>query len=192
MMVLGADMHKRSHTIAAIAATTGELRGDKTVRVGDDGFLALLDWARALDSERVWALEGCRHVSGAFERLLIGSGERVVRVHRAGKVALSDFRAVTHYRDVATLMDVAIRTGRTHQIRVHSAFAGHPVAGDDKYGDRVFNAGMRAHGLRRMFLHASSIAFRWPDTGAAFRAETALPAELQAVLERLDGAAAQG
>jgi 23S rRNA pseudouridine955/2504/2580 synthase len=112
-------------------------------------------------------------------------GERVVRVHRAGKVALSDFRAVAHFRDVATLMDVAIRTGRTHQIRVHSAFAGHPVAGDDKYGDREHNARMRAIGLRRMFLHASSIAFRWPDTGATFRAEAGLPAELNAVLARL-------
>jgi transposase len=80
MIVLGADMHKRSHTIAAIAATTGELKCDKTIRVGDNGFLALLDWARALDRERVWALEDCRHVSGAFERFLIGSGERVVRV----------------------------------------------------------------------------------------------------------------
>jgi len=118
-------------------------------------------------------------------------GERVVRVHRAGKIALSDFQAVTHFQDVATLMDVAIRTGRTHQIRVHSAFAGHPVAGDDKYGDREHNARMRTLGLRRMFLHASSIAFRWPDTGAAFRAEAGLPAELQAVLARLGDAAAQ-
>ncbi len=112
-------------------------------------------------------------------------GERVVRVHRAGKVALSDFDAVTHYRAVATLMDVGIRTGRTHQIRVHSAFAGHPVAGDDKYGDREFNARMRRLGLRRMFLHASSIAFTWPDTGAAFRAEAPLPMELESLLTRL-------
>src|SRR5687767_15089978 len=112
-------------------------------------------------------------------------GERVVRVHRAGKIALSDFQDVAHYRDVATLMDIAIRTGRTHQIRVHAAFAGHPVAGDDKYGDREHNARMRALGLRRMFLHASSIAFRWPDTGAAFRAEAPLPAELEALLTRL-------
>ena len=80
MMVLGADRHKRSHTVAAIAATTGELVDDKTVHVGDDGFLALLDWARGLDPERVWALEDCRHVSGAFERFLLRSGERVVRV----------------------------------------------------------------------------------------------------------------
>jgi 23S rRNA pseudouridine955/2504/2580 synthase len=82
-------------------------------------------------------------------------------------------------------MDVSIRTGRTHQIRVHAAFAGHPVAGDDKYGDRDFNARLRALGLKRMFLHASSVAFRWPDSGLTFRAEAPLPAELAAVIERL-------
>jgi 23S rRNA pseudouridine955/2504/2580 synthase len=112
-------------------------------------------------------------------------GERVVRVHQAGKIAVSTFAVVEHYANVATLMDVAIHTGRTHQIRVHAAFAGHPVAGDEKYGDRDANAGLRAHGLRRMFLHAASIAFRWPDTGAAFRAEAPLPADLAAVLARL-------
>jgi len=115
-------------------------------------------------------------------------GERIVRVHRAGKTAVSVFNPLTHYRDVATRMDVAIHTGRTHQIRVHAAFAGHPVAGDDKYGDRECNARLRAFGLRRMFLHAASIAFRWPDTGEAFRAESPLPEELEAVLERLRGA----
>ena len=80
MMVLGADTHKRSHTIAAIAARTGELVDDTTIGVGEQEFVALLEWARALDGERVWALEDCRHVSGALERFLIGRGERVVRV----------------------------------------------------------------------------------------------------------------
>ena len=112
-------------------------------------------------------------------------GERTVRVHRAGKIAISEFRPLAHYRDLATLADVSIRTGRTHQIRVHAAYAGHAVAGDEKYGDRERNAKLRALGLRRMFLHASSVAFRWPDTGEAFRAEAPLPRELAAVLERL-------
>jgi 23S rRNA pseudouridine955/2504/2580 synthase len=112
-------------------------------------------------------------------------GERKVRVHRAGKIAVSVFTPMAQFRDLAALMDVSIRTGRTHQIRVHAAFAGHPVAGDDKYGDREFNARLRALGLKRMFLHASSVAFRWPDTGQAFRAEAPLPAELAAVTERL-------
>src|SRR4051812_10271716 len=80
MMVLGADTHKGSHSIAAVAAATGELLGDKTARVNEAGFMALLDWARGLDEERVWALEDCRHVSGSLERFLLVSGERVVRV----------------------------------------------------------------------------------------------------------------
>ena len=80
MIVLGADMHKSSHTIAAVVATSGELLGDRSIQVGDRGFLAGLDWARGLKDERVWALEDCRHVSGAFERFLLVHGERVVRV----------------------------------------------------------------------------------------------------------------
>ena len=80
MIVLGADTHKRSHTIAAVAAATGELLGEQTVAVGRRGFDALLRWARGLDGERVWALEDCRHVSGSLERFLIERGERVLRI----------------------------------------------------------------------------------------------------------------
>ena len=80
MIVLGADTHKRSHTIAAVSAATGELVGEQTVQVGTKGFAALLVWARGLEGERVWAIEDCRHVSGSFERFLIGRGERVLRV----------------------------------------------------------------------------------------------------------------
>src|ERR687887_1661746 len=80
MIVLGADTHKRSHTIAAVAARTGELLGEQTVPVGRRGFGALLQWARRLDDERVWALEDCRHVSGSLERFLIARGERVLRI----------------------------------------------------------------------------------------------------------------
>ncbi len=111
-------------------------------------------------------------------------GERVVRVHRAGKIAISVFDPIRPFRDLATLMDVEIRTGRTHQIRVHAAFAGHPVAGDEKYGDRSANTALREFGLKRMFLHASSIAFRWPD-GPAFRAEAPLPPDLEDLLAKL-------
>jgi len=102
MIVLGADMHKLSHTIAAVAAATGELRGERTVRVGDDGFLALLEWARELDGERVWALEDCRHVSGSFERFLITSGERVVRVATR---LMSDARRAGRDRGKSDLVD---------------------------------------------------------------------------------------
>ena len=80
MIVLGADTHKRSHTIAAIAAVTAELLGERTVPVGRRGFGVLLQWARRLDGDRVWALEDCRHVSGSLERFLIERGERVLRI----------------------------------------------------------------------------------------------------------------
>src|SRR5215207_4944750 len=80
MIVRGADTHKRSHTIAAVAAASGEVRGEQTVSVGRRGFDGLLRWARGLDGERVWALEDCRHVSGSLVRFLIERGERVLRI----------------------------------------------------------------------------------------------------------------
>ena len=75
MIVLGADTHKRSHTIAAVSAATGELLGEQTVEVGAKGFAALVVWARELGSERAWAIEDCRHVSGHGRRaVLAGAG----------------------------------------------------------------------------------------------------------------------
>jgi len=81
MIVLGADTHKRSHTIAAINELTGRQIADVTVRATRRSFEELLVWARGLDDpDRVWAIEDCRHVSGALERFLLAHGERVVRV----------------------------------------------------------------------------------------------------------------
>ena len=112
-------------------------------------------------------------------------GERVVRVSAGGKPAVSVFEPRRHFRSLATLMDVEIHTGRTHQIRVHAAFAGHPVAGDEKYGRREFNGRMREFGLRRMFLHATAVAFRWPDSGERVAISASLPEDLAALLDRL-------
>ncbi|MBW4052429.1 MAG: 23S rRNA pseudouridine(955/2504/2580) synthase [Proteobacteria bacterium] len=111
-------------------------------------------------------------------------GERTVRADASGKPSVSDFRPVQFFGKVATLMEVALHTGRTHQIRVHATYAGHPVAGDEKYGDAEFNARMRDLGLKRMFLHAHSMSFEWPQ-GAPFSASAPLPPELAAVLDRL-------
>jgi 23S rRNA pseudouridine955/2504/2580 synthase len=111
-------------------------------------------------------------------------GERTVRVDASGKQSLSEFRPVQFFGRRATLMEVSLLTGRTHQIRVHAAHAGHPVAGDEKYGDEVFNAEMRTLGLNRMFLHASSVSFEWPD-GGQFSVNTPLPPELAVVVDRL-------
>ena len=82
-------------------------------------------------------------------------------------------------------MDVKIGTGRTHQIRVHAAHAGHPVAGDEKYGDRERDAALKPFGLKRMFLHAHSLSFQRPGSSETFDVTAPLPEELQAVLDRL-------
>jgi transposase len=80
MIVIGVDAHKRSHTCAAIDELTGRRGQTRTASATDDGHGQLLAWARELTSERVWAIEDCRHVSGRLERFLLGRGERVLRV----------------------------------------------------------------------------------------------------------------
>ncbi len=114
MIVLGADMHKGSHTVAAVTGESGELLGDKTVQVGDRGFAAALDWARGLGVERVWALEDCRHVSGSFERFLLVSGERVVRVATrlmAGERRGGRDRGKSDHIDAIAVARAALREG---------------------------------------------------------------------------------
>src|SRR6202020_1804508 len=125
-------------------------------------------------------------------------GERHVRVAAAGKESVSVFKPVQFFGKLATLMQVDIPTGRTHQIRVHAAYAEHPLLGDDKYGDRERNAELKGAGLKRIFLHAQSIAFEWPGSGVPFHASAPLPADLAAVLDaiapkkRLAGPARKG
>jgi 23S rRNA pseudouridine955/2504/2580 synthase len=111
-------------------------------------------------------------------------GERTVRPSASGKDAVSEFHPVQFFGRTATLMEVTLRTGRTHQIRVHALHAGHPVAGDEKYGDEAFNAELRALGLSRMFLHAHSLSFTWPQ-GAPFSINTPLPPDLKARIDAL-------
>jgi 23S rRNA pseudouridine955/2504/2580 synthase len=111
-------------------------------------------------------------------------GERTVKADASGKPSLSEFRPVQFFGKRASLMEVAIFTGRTHQIRVHALYAGHPVAGDEKYGDEDFNGAMKAFGLSRMFLHAHSVSFEWPS-GGQFSVNTPLPPELATTVDRL-------
>jgi transposase len=114
MIVLGADAHKRSHTIAAVQAATGEVLGDKTAAVSASGFGQLLIWARGLEGERMWALEDCRHVSGALERFLIARGERVVRVSTrlmAGSRRSSRDRGKSDRIDAISVARAAVAAG---------------------------------------------------------------------------------
>src|SRR4051812_10700162 len=80
MIVIGANTHKSTHTLAALDAATGRVVATRTVGADRDGMLAAWRWAHRLDVERVWAIEDCRHVSSRLERCLIGQGEWVVRV----------------------------------------------------------------------------------------------------------------
>jgi transposase len=80
MIVIGADTHKRSHTVAAVEAASGRVLGERTVSARQRSFDVLLSWARSHGVERVWAIEDCRHVSGALERFLLARGEAVLRI----------------------------------------------------------------------------------------------------------------
>jgi 23S rRNA pseudouridine955/2504/2580 synthase len=117
-----------------------------------------------------------------------GAGESRVRVATGGKASTSSFRLIETVGKTASLLEVAIATGRTHQIRVHAAHLGHPVAGDDRYGDPEFNASLERHGLRRMFLHSHSLKFVWPESGEEFSVSVPLPQELEDVLDAVGNA----
>lgn len=127
---------------------------------------------------------GARTVDAPLRVSREGTGARV-RVDPAGKAAVSRFRLVEHFGRRASLLEVEIPTGRTHQIRVHAASVGHPVAADERYGDAEFNTDCESLGLRRMFLHAQWIEFTWPGSGETFCISAPLPEELRLVLDRL-------
>lgn len=112
-------------------------------------------------------------------------GERHVQVSPEGKASLSHFRALER-RGGQSYCEVRIETGRTHQIRVHAQHIGHPVAGDDKYGDAAANKRLREQaGLKRMFLHASTLEFALDGGRAPYLLNAPLAPELVDVLDRL-------
>lgn len=122
-------------------------------------------------------------VSARLDRFDAGNGERRVRVDAAGKVARTRF-AVRESFPKATLVAAEPVTGRTHQIRVHAAHAGHPLLGDDKYGSREGGALARHLGLTRLFLHAESLTFPEPSSGRPVQIRAPLPDDLTGVLSR--------
>ncbi|MGQ4877394.1 RluA family pseudouridine synthase [Billgrantia sp. LNSP4103-1] len=122
-------------------------------------------------------------VSARLDRYDAGNGERRVRVDAAGKVARTRF-AVREALPRASLIEAEPVTGRTHQIRVHAAHAGHPLLGDDKYGSREGESLAKALGLSRLFLHAEALTFPEPSSGRPVQIRAPLPDELEAVLAR--------
>lgn len=124
-------------------------------------------------------------VDFALRKKRLAGGERVVRVDPDGKPSRSRFKPVSLWKH-ASLMEVELESGRTHQIRVHAAQLGHPLAGDTKYGDAEFNREMRKLGLKRLFLHASSIAYQDPDTGRSIHISAPLADDLRKILDDLE------
>jgi 23S rRNA pseudouridine955/2504/2580 synthase len=123
-------------------------------------------------------------IDAPLEKFVLQGGERMVRADAGGKPSVSHFRLLER-AGPHSFVEVRIETGRTHQIRVHAAWAGHPVAGDDKYGERAANQALKAAGLKRLFLHAASLGFALKDGTQPYLLNAPLPDELKAVLERL-------
>lgn len=118
-----------------------------------------------------------RHVKLSLHRYLNEEGERRVMVDEAGQRAHTIFRLARRAGDFS-LLEAELKTGRTHQIRVHLAALQHPIAGDGKYGDLELNKILKKRGLRRMFLHAARLEMRHPLTGAPLKLEAPLPDDL--------------
>jgi 23S rRNA pseudouridine955/2504/2580 synthase len=106
----------------------------------------------------------------------------VVVQQDAGKASLTLFRPQKVFKQ-ATLVEARLYTGRTHQIRVHAQSQGHPIAGDDRYGNAAFNQLMRRFGLKRLFLHAQLVDFTLPSLRRRIRVEAPLDPELEAVIQ---------
>jgi 23S rRNA pseudouridine955/2504/2580 synthase len=112
------------------------------------------------------------------------SGERMVQVTSEGKESLTYFKPLKYYQ-AATLVEGRLATGRTHQLRVHTSHSGHPIAGDEKYGDKAFNRMISQLGCKRLFLHAINVSFQLPSTGELINVTAELPKDLQELLEKL-------
>lgn len=114
-----------------------------------------------------------------------GGKKHVVLVSREGKASVSIFHPVKVLK-LATLVEVTLLTGRTHQIRVHAQYSQHPIAGDDRYGEPEFNKQTRECGVRRLFLHAHSIEFTLPSNGQHIKVVAPLAEDLALALENFE------
>ncbi|MFZ4832793.1 23S rRNA pseudouridine(955/2504/2580) synthase RluC [Rouxiella sp. Mn2063] len=129
----------------------------------------------------------CKVVQAPLLKNILQSGERIVRVSSEGKPSETRFKIEEKYA-FATLVKASPVTGRTHQIRVHTQHAGHPIAYDDRYGDREFDAQLAGSGINRLFLHAAALRFEHPNTGETIRIEAPLEPKLRNALNKLRAA----
>ncbi|NQZ30354.1 MAG: 23S rRNA pseudouridine(955/2504/2580) synthase RluC [Oceanospirillaceae bacterium] len=112
------------------------------------------------------------------------SGERIVKVQPDGKASITMFKVIRRFSNVATLVEAKPITGRTHQIRVHAQFAGHPIIGDEKYGVESINSQMQKQGIRRLFLHAAALTVTMAD-GEKLHFKAPLENKLSVAVEQL-------
>jgi 23S rRNA pseudouridine955/2504/2580 synthase len=129
-----------------------------------------------------------RAVKVPLQKHLLANGERRVSVHEDGQAAHTIFRLRQTWPRLTppfSLLEAELKTGRTHQIRVHLAHLGFPIAGDDKYGDFPLNKMLKKQILKRMFLHAVQTGITHPESGKALRFDAPLPADLEATLAQL-------
>lgn len=124
-------------------------------------------------------------VNAPLLKLTLKSGERIVRVNPEGKASETRFKIKQRYKG-ATLVQASPVTGRTHQIRVHCQYAGHPIACDDKYSEQNFDDSMRALGLNRLFLHAAQLKFIHPSTEEVMQVKAPLDKALEQLLSKLE------
>lgn len=165
--------------------TSGCLMIAKTVQ----GLKNLHNAFKAGDIEKYYTalLKGHLHASPIeveqpLRKNTLRSGERLVEINEQGKYALSRFQVVREFQS-ASLVKVQLETGRTHQIRVHAKYLQHPVAGDNKYGDKDFNKLIRRAGLKRLFLHASRLVLPASHGLQALEIKAPFPADLTGFLE---------
>jgi len=128
-----------------------------------------------------------QHVKLPLHKFDTPQGEKRVMVREDGQASHSIFTLLKSWPEFS-LLEAQLKTGRTHQIRVHLSHLGFPIAGDDKYGDFARNKALIKQGLRRMFLHAHSIAFAHPLTGEPMHLTAPLPKELESFIAKLDAA----
>jgi len=126
-----------------------------------------------------------QHVKLPLHKRVTDDGEKRVTVRDEGQAAHTIFRRPQSFSDF-TLLEAELKTGRTHQIRVHASHLGFPIAGDDKYGDFELNRRLMKQGLKRMFLHAARLVFEHPVSGERMTVEAPLPADLASFLDTLN------
>ena len=176
--------HKYSDDVGLVHRLDKDTSGCLIVAKSRDVLLRLQKLFRESQVEKIYQVlvvgrwQQSRRVSTPLRRAV-----QKQTVADNGKYAVTDFTVIRSFKDYS-LMSVSLITGRTHQIRVHAAHCRHPVAGDNKYGDFSNNRKLARLGLKRIFLHAHKVSFKWHEKVLSF--EAPLPEPLQKLIERLD------